>query len=194
MTGTTEDFWRGEFGDSYTERNKIDWRNRVDFFKDVLDFTAAKTVLEVGCNSGHNLLAIKMINPKTYVHGIEINPEARRKAAEHGIQTSDIPAAQVGQYFEGYDLVFSAGLLIHIHPDQLRQVMQGMIDASSHYIIAIEYAAKSEVEIDYRGHSERLWKRPYGKLFEELGVEVTDWGDAGSGFDRCDYWVMEKRG
>ena len=54
----TKDFWSGEFGEEYLKRNRVDWRKRIPFWKDVIDMTGARSVFELGCNAGWNLSAI----------------------------------------------------------------------------------------------------------------------------------------
>ena len=46
------DFWRGEFGDSYLRRNRVDWRARIPFWRTILEMTGARSVFEFGCNAG----------------------------------------------------------------------------------------------------------------------------------------------
>lgn len=192
MKHETEAFWSGTFGTDYTERNRVSPDDRLGFWEDIIVCTMPKTVLEVGCNAGHNLLAIHKIAPDTFLHGCDINESALDKAVASGLQVAKLSATQVGQVYSGYELVFSAGVLIHIPPSHLDQVVDGMISASSKFVMAIEYAADQETEIDYRGHKGRLWKRPYGEILERKGLKIVDWGDAGPGFDRCHYWVGEK--
>lgn len=192
MTEATEAFWRGEFGIEYTKRNTIEWESRAEFFADLLNFTGAKSVLEVGCNKGHNLEAINHLRPDVFTHGIDINQEALEIAKANGLSVSDMPASEVGMCFQAFDMVFSAGLLIHIPPSEIHDVISGMISASSKWVVAIEYAAIEEVEVDYRGHADRLWKRPYGDIFRQHGLFVSSIGDAGPGFDRCTCWVGQK--
>jgi hypothetical protein len=55
----------------------------------------------------------------------------------------------------------------------------------------VEYDAEAETEIHYQGHDGLLWKRPYGRLYEGLGLSVVETGVA-QGFDRCQYWLMER--
>jgi len=50
--------WQGESGTAYTERNVIDWRIRLPAFRQMLEGLPILRVLEVGCNRGHNLLAL----------------------------------------------------------------------------------------------------------------------------------------
>lgn len=188
----TEQFWAGEFGDKYTERNEITPESRMGFWRSTMEFLKPRAVLEIGCNAGHNLLAIRDLAPAAYLHGVEINDVARHRASEAGLSVSNCPAQEVGKRFRSYDLVFTAGLLIHIAPADLNAVVQAMIEASEQYVMAIEYAACEEIEIEYRGEQGQLWKRPYGEIFEQAGLRVIDWGDAGPGFDRCTYWICDK--
>ena len=51
----------------------------------------------------------------------------------------------------------------------------------------------SRDEVIGRGHAERLWKRPFGKLYMDLGLKLTACGEAPSpAFDRCHWWLLSK--
>ncbi len=191
MTDTAE-FWSGDFGNQYTQRNKVNWEDRKAFWEDILVCTMPQSVLEVGCNKGHNLLAIRDIAPKAFLHGVDVNEHALRIAMADGLHVSKCEAVDVGRRFSGYEMVFTAGLMIHISPAELSMVMQSLIAASSKYVVMIEYHAFEEEEISYRGHADRLWKRPYGDLMIYHGLELADHGHAGPGFDNCHYWVGMK--
>jgi hypothetical protein len=91
----------------------------------------------------------------------------------------------------GAELVFTAGVLIHVPPAGLDAFMRAIVAASSQYVLAIEYAADVETEIEYRGQMGMLWKRPFGKLYQDLGLTLIETGEA-VGFDRCDYWLFQK--
>jgi hypothetical protein len=91
-----------------------------------------------------------------------------------------------------YELVFTSGVLIHVAPNDLPAFMKAIVHASADYVLAIEYAADKEEEIPYRGQHRALWKRPYGKLYEQMGLTLALQGDAGAGFDRCQFWLLRK--
>lgn len=190
MVGTA-DFWKGSFGDEYTKRNRVDWIKRTPFWRDIIAATGAKTILEVGCNVGWNLSAIRTISP-AYVMpwGVEINEAAAKQASNLGFIINE--RIVVGTH---YDIVFTAGVLIHIEPQDLEKLMFDIIAVSDKYVLAVEYFAEKEEEVLYRGHSGKLWKRNYGKLYEERGLKLIDTGflDEKSGFDDCVYWLMEKK-
>lgn len=56
------------------------------------------------------------------------------------------------------------GVLIHINPDQLLDHMQKMYQYSRKYILMGEYFNRTPTSIEYRGESDKLFKRDFGKL------------------------------
>lgn len=185
-----EKFWAGEFGDAYTSRNRVDWRARIPFWREIMKFTGARSVYEVGCNAGWNLSAIREASPhKVEIGGCDLNGDAALHGALAGL---DIVIGTAKECMaKGYEVIFTAGVLIHVAPENLRAMMQQLIDASAHWVLAIEYAADSEEMIEYRGEKDRLWKRNYGALYEQMGLKMLRTGDA-EGFDRCTFWLMSK--
>ena len=77
-----ENTWTGKFGDDYCKRNLVTEKEIKDcerIFKEIFKKMNTKTiekVLEVGCNQGRNLLAIKNIIDCN-CFGIEPNKSAR---------------------------------------------------------------------------------------------------------------------
>lgn len=190
---TTADFWRGEFGNAYTRRNQVDWRSRVPFWQNILARTHPGSILEVGCNAGWNLRAIRQVNPTPSLLGVDVNQAAIAEASDAGLPVMEASACNLAG-LGSFDLVFTAGLLIHIAPDDLSNVMGGIIAASRQHVLAIEYADETEVEVNYRGHDAKLWRRPFGKLYQERGLRLISGGAAPSdAFDRCEFWLMEKQ-
>lgn len=193
MSTPQEQFWAGDFGNSYTERNRVNWLDRVPFWTKIIGLTGAQSALEVGCNCGWNLLAIRAVSLGVHLNGIDVNEHALLQARRFGFAAARItaPVAAALSILK-YDLVFTVGCLIHVSPESLTETMKAIKDLSRRYVLAVEYEADKEEEIDYRGHAERLWKRPYGKLYQEMGLTLIDSGDAGEGFDRCTFWLLEK--
>lgn len=189
-TQCTADFWAGSFGDEYTKRNRVDWIKRIPFWRDIVAMTGARTILEVGCNAGYNLSALRMVSPMYVMPwGVEINQSAAMQASNLGFCIS--PEIVHGTT---YNIVFTVGVLIHIAPQDLKKFMQAIIDASAKYVLAVEYFAEKEEEIEYRGHAGKLWKRNYGKLYEDMGLTCIETGflDKDAGFDNCHFWLMSR--
>lgn len=186
------DLWAGEFGDEYTKRNQVDWQKRIPFWKQIIAWTGARSVFEMGCNAGWNLSAIRRVYPDVIVHGNDINTKACEQAwaAELTVSNKLDPNAD---FVPGkYELTFTAGVLIHIEPEHLEEVMRALVEKSYRWVLAVEYDAPTETQVEYRGHTEKCWRRPYGSLYRALGLKLAFIGDAGPGFDRCTYWLMEK--
>jgi pseudaminic acid biosynthesis-associated methylase len=180
--------WSGEFGDAYTARNQVTWWNRVPFWADVMARTRPTEVLEVGCNAGWNLMAIRATGFRVPMRGIDVNRGAIARATEARL---DAVVGTVHDVVSRYELVFTAGVLIHVAPDQLEETMKAIIDRSHRWVLAIEYEALDETEIPYRGETGLLWKRPFGRMYVAHGLKLVDAWDA-AGFDRCTAWLLEK--
>jgi SAM-dependent methyltransferase len=194
-----ETWWAGEAGNAYTARNRVDWRSRIPFWHDIMKFTGARSVYEVGCGAGWNLSAIReAADHYVKMEGNDVNDLARSQAIVAGIEAREHPAWKRMNVANCYELVFTAGCLIHVAPENLEFLMKQIIAASSHYVLAIEYESDessaqpiAEQMIEYRGEKDRLWKRQYGKLYEAMRLKLLHTGDA-VGFDKCAYWLFSK--
>lgn len=190
-----EAFWRGSFGDEYLGRNRVAWESRRSFWDLMLEKSCARSVLEVGCNAGWNLLALRAADATLKLRGVDLNAAAIAEAKANALDVREASGKDVGTLWpKRFDLVFTAGVLIHVAPDDLYPVMRSIIRASSRHVLAVEYAAPYEEAVEYRGHGDRLWKRPFGQMYEDLGLEVECTGELrkGDGFDDCHYWLMRK--
>jgi hypothetical protein len=61
--------------------------------------------------------------------------------------------------------VFTSGLLIHIHPQDIKAVMKGIYRCSKMFIIGNEYWHNEFKEVPYRGKKNMLWKADYANLY-----------------------------
>tara|TARA_R110002095_G_scaffold70978_2_gene60534 strand:- start:2777 stop:3409 length:633 start_codon:yes stop_codon:yes gene_type:complete len=175
MTDTTQlDAWRGEFGDSYIDRNESltdVLRMRTRMWAELLKGTYGaepQSILEVGCNIGLNLRSIDRLSGAR-LYAVEPNGKARERVVRDKV----IPAANLhdatGQnlpFADGeMDMVFSAGVLIHVHPDDLGAVADEMHRVSNHWILVAEYFSAKPESIPYRGRDDLLFKRDFGGFF-----------------------------
>jgi len=170
-------FWKGDFGNEYTERNTGDWDNfykeqwgitRTALNKDFLSkIKKESTILEVGCNLGNQLKILEK-DGFTNLYGIEINKKAltiaRNNKSFNLVEGSALDIPFKDDYF---DLVFTSGVLIHISPKDLPTVIDEMYRVSNKYIWCFEYFSDECKEIEYRGNKNRLWKNNFMKLFIE---------------------------
>jgi spore coat polysaccharide biosynthesis protein SpsF len=199
-----EAFWAGSFGDDYITRNQSEGllASNLSFFSRALSATqAVSTALEIGANVGMNLRALAPLLPQASLSAIEINEQAARALQSlpfvHHIFHGSVLAYEVSQKF---DLVFSKGVLIHLAPEVLPMVYDKMVEASSRYILVAEYYNPSPVEILYRGHNNKMFKRDFAGEMMDRHPELTliDYGfvyhrDAKWPQDDTNWFLMEKR-
>lgn len=187
-----QDLWAGDFGREYTSRNRVDWRRRLPFWTRIVNETGARSVHEVGCNAGWNLSAIRRAFPDVQVSGTDLNETAIGQASAAGL---NVWIDRALDWESRFDLVFTAGVLIHVPPVDLTKTMEAIVRASADYVLAVEYAAEQEEEVLYRGHTGALWKRPFGELYQRMGLKLVYQESLGKedGFDNCSAWLLSKR-
>ena len=179
-----EQFWAGEFGDAYIDRNMGEklLASNLDFFSKALrGARGVSSCIEFGANIGMNLRAMRLLFPSQEQHAIEINGEAVKQLA------TAVPPANI---FQGsildypvarlFDLVLIKGVLIHINPEVLPAVYEKLYDSTGKYLLVSEYYNPSPVAIPYRGYTDRLFKRDFcGELLDAYpDLTLVDYGFA----------------
>jgi len=185
MTYRTEQerFWAGEFGNEYLERNVGESRifsNAVLFSKILESAPGVKSIVELGCNRGLNLLALNRINNQFELCGYEINDAAALLATE--LHVAEIVAGTILDKIpttKTYDLSFTKGVLIHINPDELSVVYENLYRLSNRYIVVCEYYNPAPVVVRYRGNDDKLFKRDFaGELIDKYNLRLVNYGFA----------------
>lgn len=176
-----ESFWAGTFGDEYVERNKSQalLASNLAFWSRILaQYGPVHSVLELGANIGMNLMALDLLFPGIRMEGAEINDVAAAQLASWG--KAKVFKGSIFNYEvqEQFDLVFTKGVMIHLSPDCLTQVYDLMEKASSRLVCIAEYYNPSPVEIPYRGHQGKLFKRDFaGEMMERHpNLRLLDYG------------------
>lgn len=197
-----EQFWAGEFGMEYQQRNVGEGllSSNVALFTRILASTrGVRSVLELGCNIGNNLIALNRINKDLALTAYEINEAAAAKAAALnvgkvvcGTVIEPLPAT------ETYDLTYTKGVLIHINPDELNKVYDNLVRLSNRYVMVSEYYNPTPVTVNYRGNNDRLFKRDFaGELMDRHGLRLVDYGfmyhrDPNFPMDDANWFLLEK--
>jgi pseudaminic acid biosynthesis-associated methylase len=177
-----EEFWSGEFGTAYIDRNKSEQllASNISYLNTALK-RAGKiaSVIEFGANIGMNLQALKVLYPGIVLNGIEINKAAAEALAKN-IGAEHVFGGSIYDWPEKTtcDLAFIKGVLIHINPDKLQNVYEKLYNSSNKYIMICEYYNPSPVMIPYRGHENRLFKRDFaGELLDKYSdLRIVDYG------------------
>lgn len=176
-----EAFWAGEFGNEYIARNQSEHlvASNLALFSKILSCTHdIRSIIEFGANIGLNLKALKQLLPEATLSAIEINQAAAKILQEYSyIKTYNTSILDFSPS-QKYDLVLIKGVLIHINPDSLSQVYQSLYESSNRYICVAEYYNPSPVEIPYRGHQGKLFKRDFaGELLDKFDdLKLVDYG------------------
>lgn len=174
-------FWKSEFGDEYVDRNdgpkfvaaKIDM-----FIKALKSANNISSIIELGANRGLNANALKAILPNCHYTGVEIGDKAfsllKQNPKVDDCHHTSIHELKVTKKF---DLAMIAGVMIHLNPSSLPDVYHLLASLSNRYILISEYYNPNPVEVNYRGHSGKLFKRDFaGEFIEQTGCKLIDYG------------------
>lgn len=182
FTTEQEKFWAGEFGNEYIQRNrdaKIIANNLAFFAKALQHTTEIKSCIEFGANIGLNLIALKQLCPDIQQYAIEINSKAAKQLKDV-IGEDNVFEGSILQYQppKQFDLVLSKGVLIHINPNVLDSVYEKLYSSSQKYILLAEYYNPTPVNIPYRGHTDKLFKRDWAGdlLTKYTDLQLIDYG------------------
>ncbi len=176
-----EEFWAGAFGDEYTDRNqneKLLSSNHALFSRIVARTTGVRSVIEFGPNVGLNLIAIMRLIPDVELSAVEINEKACAALQKTGKVQVYCQSILDFKPDRKRDMVFTKGVLIHLSPEVLPAVYEKMYESSARYVCVAEYYNPTPVEINYRGHGERLFKRDFaGELLDKYpDLRLVDYG------------------
>ncbi|MDX9964141.1 pseudaminic acid biosynthesis-associated methylase [Desulfobacter postgatei] len=176
-------FWKGNFGNQYTERNAVDLDNlyeknfgltRTALNNDMLtDVNTNASILEAGCNRGLQLELLRR-QGFTKLWGIDINAKAlehaRKEKQNNIVEGSILDIPFKDNYF---DLVFTSGVLIHIHPSNIKQALSELYRTTKKYIWCFEYFADTYTEISYRKNTNKMWKADFLSIFMEFYPDLA---------------------
>jgi pseudaminic acid biosynthesis-associated methylase len=175
----------GEFGREYTNRNatsveEMENQYRKNYgvtrtelnYRFLKDMDTSARILEVGVNIGNQLLCLQRMG-YSHLHGIELQAYALQllKLRAREIHTIQASADVIPFKNSSFDLVFTSGVLIHIHPSTIPKVVQEIHRCTSKYILGLEYFADSPtqyIDVSYRGRTELLWKSNYPQIYLNL--------------------------
>jgi pseudaminic acid biosynthesis-associated methylase len=197
-----EEFWYGEFGDQYASRNSSEEliAGNINLFSKILSHTRKiESVLEFGANIGMNLVALKQLLPVAKFSAVEINKSACETLSKYSWLNVKNESALEYKADEQNSLVLTKGLLIHINPDALHNFYKTIYNTSNKYICIIEYYSPSPVSINYRGFSNRLFKRDFaGEILNKFpDLKLVEYGfsyhlDNNFPQDDLNWFLLEK--
>ncbi|HWM87051.1 MAG TPA: pseudaminic acid biosynthesis-associated methylase [Kofleriaceae bacterium] len=189
--------WTSGFGRDYTERNDRELPGRMTAWREMTGGLPLTSILEVGCNLGWNLTYLSRLGPYRLV-GIEPQPEVVRRGRKRGDDFAILEGDAFDLPFKDgtFDLVFTSGVLIHIHPRDLPRALSEIERVSRRYVIYVEYDSPREVELAYRGQDGALWKRDHHAAWMAAAPHLRTlrrglWG-SDRDYDDCAWALFEK--
>lgn len=200
-----ESFWAGDFGSEYIRRNigpELLAANLAFFARALRATNGIQSCIEFGSNVGMNLRALKLLLPSADLHAIEINADAARELGKV-IEPRNVIHGSILEFEPSrrWDLVLIKGVLIHIDPSSLQAAYERLVAASARYLLLCEYYNPVPVEVPYRGHANRLFKRDFaGELMDaHPEMRLVDYGflyrrDPHFPQDDANWFLMERRG
>ena len=171
--------WEGDFGKAYLDRNPKSVKelnslyekdfgiSRTDLNKEFLENVPKDArILEVGSGIGLQLKALEELG-FTNLTGIEISKDAveKSKALSERIYIREGSALDIPFWADFFDLVFTSGLLIHIHPNNLNKAIDEICRVSKSFVWGFEYYSDASQEVNYRGNDNMLWKNNFATAF-----------------------------
>lgn len=198
-----ETFWKKDYSKEYIERNsEFDLNLGIKAWSKMLrNVDGLENLLECGSNIGRNIEFLEKLLPNTKKSIIELSPDAfeiitSRYNFSDAVNSSILDAELPSNY---YDLVYTTGVLIHIHPDNLLENLHKIYSFSKKYILFGEMFSRNPSFVHYKGADDLLFTRDFGRYFiENFNVEIVDYGflwghyyDV-AGFDDCNFWVFKK--
>ena len=186
-----ESLWNGPVGKAYTDAfilspEQVDklWEPLIGIgrAKMLADFTKDLPrdirILEVGCNVG-NMLNILDAAGFTKLYGLELQSYAVKLAHKErpGLNIVQGEARDIPFRDGWFDLVFTSGVLIHVAPESLEEVLRGINRVAKRYVMGYEYYAEKFEEIPYCGGRRigmekpipgAMWRGPYRNSYETM--------------------------
>ncbi len=171
--------WSNEFGKNYTDRNLRSPEETDVLFQSNLGLTRSQlneeflgnldrniAILEVGSNVANQLVLLQKMG-FSRLYGIDVQYNAINLACERtqGIHFVRGTAFDIPFKDNFFDLVFTSGVLIHIHPMDIETTLSEIYRCTKSYIWGYEYYSAVHENIVYRGRKDLLWRGNFVQLY-----------------------------
>lgn len=198
-----ETFWAGEFGDQYIDRNltQKELSARLALLSKIMSRTSeVQSAIEFGANIGNNLRVLHQLFPAMELSAIEINQKAAATLKQWG--HAQVFEQSILDFVPQHprDMSLISGVLIHINPHMLPAVYDLLYQSSRRYVCLVEYYNPSPVEVPYRDHTDKLFKRDFaGEMLDRFDdLKLLDYGfvyrrDPNFPLDDLTWFLMEKK-
>ena len=141
------------------------------------------SIFEVGFFSGRNLKYIGDEFPNVRIGGLEINEKAvkfaHEKLPEADLRCMDLH--NIMQLDDSFDIIFTSGVLIHVPPENIVQVVDNFIALAGKYVMHIESVGENHVTAGpkkmsptYKVSDQIQWAPNLISAYKTLGFKNID--------------------
>ena len=127
-------------------------------------------LLEIGCNTGSNLLRIHEVFPKIELVGIDVNKKCIKRAEDYlewaNLKVGDCRSLPFPREF--FDATLADAVLMYINPKEIQKAILELDRVSRKAIIIVDRFSKSKKGVR-NGH---VWARNYKVILEDLGYKT----------------------
>lgn len=192
--GEIEALYASSVGDQYLSRHRAPDPKRASFWRSVVAEATPRRVLEVGCGAGGNLAQIAV--PERF--GVDIHaPSLAHTKRTTGAKVYRASATALPFPDRSMDLVFTAGMLIHVHEDVLPTVLKELGRVSARYVLMVEYVDSHRRAIPWRGHDGILFADRFPLEYWRHNPHYSPvWRKPvlkSQGFDKCEAALFARR-
>lgn len=118
---------------------------RSQWFAGLPVFAGAESVLELGCGAGRNLYFLQLRYPQLALYGVDISQDAVEHARRHvrgHFWVGDLyNAKQLLERIE-VDVIFTMGVLIHLHPPALPELIAELRRHARRHLVFLEQVSE----------------------------------------------------
>jgi len=170
--------WQGRsLEDARKDYNSVDVLRRLKLIEKYIDFASIDSFLELGCNSGGNLIPLAKKYPNIAFTGVDFNNTALNFAQ---ITSDSLGLTNIqfklfdlrSQTFRGFllsglnrfDVIFSWATLIYIHPHYIKSLTSALVNNFNLKMVLLEQDVETKNKLGNLVKSEPTWKRSYAQL------------------------------
>ena len=160
----------------YLDREVFFQNMLIDQLKE-LEFNS---FFEAGCGFGWNVRRVQEEFDSVFVGGVDFS-FSQLTCSKRYLEDYNIPVANGDNCClplndNAFDVGFSLGVFMNIHPDKIKSALQEMVRVCGKYIIHIEYDENNTTPAlrEKRAFKTNIVSHDYKKMYEEMGLKVKE--------------------
>ena len=178
------EYWKGRgqvymeeiLNSGYLER-EIFFQNMLINYLKQIEFNS---FFEAGCGFGWNIRRVKEEFPEKTVGGVDFSlsqlQNSKRYLNGNSIRVINGDNCSLPYKDNAFDVGFSLGVFMNIHPSKIKSALGEMIRVSRQYIVHIEYDdTNTTPELkEKRAFKTNIVSHDYKSLYKEMGVDIIN--------------------